>query len=68
MEKLKSKEFWEAAAARALWTVCETFLGVAGSATLIEQINWKIVLSSAAVAGLISIVKSIMKGLPEVNA
>lgn len=55
MEKLKSKEFWEAAAARALWTVCETFLGVAGSATLIEQINWKIVISSAAVAGLISI-------------
>lgn len=67
MKNLKSKEFWDAACSRAIWTVCETFIGVVGTATLIEEVNWEIALSSAAVAGLVSIAKSILKGLPEVG-
>lgn len=67
MNNLESKEFWEAACARAIWTVCETFIGVAGTASLIEEVNWKVVLSSAALAGLLSLAKSIIKGLPEVG-
>lgn len=66
MGKLKSKEFWDAALARAIWTVCETFIGIASCASLIEEINWKIVFSSMAVSGLVSLAKSIIKGLPEV--
>lgn len=68
MEKLKTKEFWEAAAARAIWTLCETFIGIAGAASLIEEINWHVVISSACLASLLSLAKSVVKGLPEVDA
>ena len=67
MEKLKSKEFWEAALARAIWTLCETFIGIAAGATLIEELNWHLVISSSLLAALISIAKSVIKGLPEFN-
>lgn len=46
MEKLKSKEFWDAAAASALWTVCETFLGIVSVSTLLEEIDWHVVISA----------------------
>ena len=68
MEKLKTKEFWEAAAARAIWTLCETFIGIAGVASLIEEINWHVLISSSILAALLSVAKSIVKGLPEVDA
>ena len=68
MEKLKTKEFWEAAAARAIWTLCETFISIAGVVSLIEEINWHVVISSACLAALLSVAKSIVKGLPEVDA
>lgn len=68
MEKLKTKEFWEAAAARAIWTLCETFIGIAGAASLIEEVNWHVVISSSCLAALISLAKSVVKGLPEVDA
>lgn len=68
MEKLKTKEFWEAAVARALWTVCETFLGVVSASTLLEEIDWHVVVSASIVSALVSLAKSIIKGLPEVDA
>lgn len=68
MEKLKTKEFWEAATARAIWTLCETFIGIAGAASLIEEINWHVVISSACLAALLSVAKSVVKGLPEVDS
>ena len=68
MEKLKTKEFWEAAAARAIWTLCETFIAIAGAASLIEEINWHVLISSSLLAALLSLAKSIIKGLPEVDA
>ena len=68
MEKLKTKEFWEAALARAIWTLCETFIGIAGVASLIEEINWHVLISSSILAALLSLAKSIVKGIPEVDA
>ena len=68
MEKLKTKEFWDAAAARALWTVCETFLGIVSVSTLLEEIDWHVVISASIVSALVSLAKSIIKGLPEVDA
>jgi hypothetical protein len=67
MKQLKTKEFWDAAMARALWTICETLIAVCGTASLIEEVNWHLVISSAALAGLLSLAKSIIKGLPEVD-
>ena len=68
MEKLKTKEFWEAAAARAIWTLCETFISIASVVSLIEEINWHVLISSSILAALLSLAKSIIKGLPEVDA
>lgn len=68
MGKLKTEEFWEAAAARAIWTLCESFIAVAGAASLIEEINWHVVISGSCLAALLSLAKSVVKGLPEVDA
>ena len=68
MEKLKSKEFWEATAARAIWTLCESFIAIASAAALLEEINWHVLISSSILAALLSVAKSIVKGLPEVDA
>ncbi len=68
MGKLKTKAFWEAAAARAIWTLCETFISIAGVASLIEEVNWHVVISGSCLAALLSVAKSIVKGLPEVDA
>ncbi len=66
MEQLKSKTWWEAAAIRALKTTCQTTVAMIGTSTMIQQIDWKIVLSSAVLAGILSILTS-LGGLPEVS-
>lgn len=66
MEQLKSKTWWEAAAIRALKTTCQTTVAMIGTSTMLQQIDWKIVLSSAVLAGILSILTS-LGGLPEVE-
>lgn len=65
MEKLKSKKFWECAVARCIRTVCQTALATISTGALITDINWVIVASSSAVAGITSILMSIVMGIPE---
>ena len=62
-----NKEFWKAALIRAVRTVCQTAIATIGTTALIEEVNWLLVLSSAALAGLLSILNSIATGLPEVD-
>lgn len=50
---------------RGLWTFCETLLSLIGGATFIQEISWKMVLSTSILAFIISILKSIVTGLPE---
>lgn len=64
---MKNKKFWIAAAHRALWTFCETFIATIGTAALIEEVAWNHVLSASVLAAIISVAKSIMTGLPEVE-
>lgn len=61
-----SKEFWKAALIRAVRTVCQTAIATIGTTALIEDVNWLVVLSSSALAGLLSILNSLATGLPEV--
>ena len=63
-----TKSFWKAALIRANRTVCQTAIATIGTTALIEEVNWLLVLSSAALAGLLSILNSIATGLPEVDA
>lgn len=62
-----TKAFWKAALIRAIRTICQTAIATIGTTALIEEVNWLLVLSSAALAGLLSILNSIATGLPEVN-
>lgn len=66
MEQLKSKTWWEAAAIRAIKTVCQTAVGTIGASTMIESVDWKVVLSASLLAGLVSLLTS-LGGLPEVD-
>lgn len=61
-----NKEFWKAAAIRALHTVAQAALGVIGAATVIDEVNWQVVLSTALLAGVVSLLKSCVVGVPEV--
>ena len=61
-----TKDFWRAAGIRALRTVCQTAVASMGTAALITEVNWVQVLSASALAGVLSLLTSIVTGLPEV--
>ena len=62
-----TKEFWKATAIRAIRTICQTAVATIGTTALITDVNWTVVASSAALAGLLSVLTSIATGLPEVE-
>ena len=64
---MMNKAFWKAALIRAIRTVCQTAIATIGTTAVLEEVNWLLVLSSAALAGLLSILNSIATGLPEVG-
>lgn len=59
-------DFWKAAGIRALKTVCQTAISTIGTTALITEVNWAVVASASALAGVLSILTSIATGLPEV--
>lgn len=62
-----TKKFWKAAGTRAIKTMAQTAVGVIGSSVVISDVNWLVVVSASAVAGVTSILTSIATGLPEVK-
>ena len=62
-----TKEFWKAALIRAVRTVCQTAIATIGTTAVLQDVNWILVLSSSALAGLLSVLNSIATGLPEVK-
>ena len=59
------REFFKAALIRAVYTVAETAIGVIGTSAILSEVDWKMVLSASALAGIVSILKSIAVGMPE---
>lgn len=61
-----SKEWFRAAGIRALKTCAQTAVATIGTAAALGQVDWKLVLSASALAGILSLLTSVA-GLPEVN-
>lgn len=62
----KTKHWIRAAAIRAVRTVCQTAIASIGTAAVMGDVNWVMVASSSALAGILSILTS-LAGLPEVQ-
>ena len=63
---LFSKKWWIAAGIRAIKTVAQTAIATIGVSAMISDVNWLAVLSTSALAGVLSLLMSIA-GLPEVE-
>lgn len=61
------KEFWKAAAIRAVRTMAQTAIATMGTSAFMQDINWYLVGSASLLAGIISVLTSIATGLPEVE-
>ena len=62
-----SKAWWKAAGIRALRTVAQGALAAIGtSAVVLSDVSWLVVASTAAMAGVLSLLMS-LAGLPEVK-
>lgn len=59
-------EWIRAAAIRAIKTMAQTAIATIGTSAVISDIDWKLVASASAVAGILSVLTSIA-GLPEVD-
>ena len=62
----KIKKWVKCAGVRAIKTVAQTAVGSIGASAVFSEVNWKIVVSSALLAGVVSLLTSI-GGLPEVK-
>lgn len=67
IEDITNKDFWRATLIRAIKTICQTAVATIGTTTMIGDVNWALVLSASALAGILSILTSISAGLPEVK-
>ena len=62
----KWKTWWKAAGMRAIKTMAQTCLGVIGASVVLSEVDWLVVLSSAVLAAVVSLLTSVA-GLPEVK-
>ena len=59
------KKWLKAAGIRALKTVCQTAIATIGTAAVLSDVNWIMVVSASLLAGILSLLTS-PAGLPEV--
>lgn len=63
-----TKTWWKAAACRSVRTVCQTAVATIGTSVLLSDVNWISVASASVLAGILSLLMSGAKGMPEVKA
>lgn len=62
-----NEQFWKATGIRAVRTIAQTAIAAIGSATVLEAVDWKFVVSTTLLSGILSVLTSIATGLPEVE-
>lgn len=61
-----NKKWFEAAGVRAIKTFAQTAVATIGVATVMAEVDWKMVLSASMLAGILSLATSVA-GLPEIG-
>ena len=65
MNNEKTKKWLKAALIRGIRTMAQSALATIGTAVVLGDVNWLLVGSAAALAGILSILTSVVTGLPE---
>lgn len=66
MKNIKNSSWWKAAGIRAIKTVAQTAIATIGTAAVMSEVNWGVVVSASVLAGILSLLTS-LAGLPEVK-
>ena len=66
MSNLLSKKWWRASLVRCVRTVAQTAVATIGTAAVLQDVNWIMILSASVLAGVVSLLTSVA-GLPEVT-
>lgn len=61
-----NSKWWKAAGIRAIKTVAQTAVATIGTSVALAEVNWVLVASASALAGILSLLTSVA-GLPEVK-
>ena len=64
--RIFSKAWLKAAIVRAVKTVAQTAAATIGTSAILSDVDWRVCLSAAALAGILSLLTSVA-GLPEVS-
>ena len=64
---VNTQQWIKAASVRAVKTMAQAAIGAIGAGTMVSTIDWKVVVSTAIVAGVVSVLTSVA-GLPEVES
>ena len=59
-------KWWKAAGIRAIKTVAQTAVATIGTSAILSEVNWLVVASASALAGILSLLTSVA-GLQEVK-
>lgn len=60
-------KFWKCALIRAVKTICQTAIASIGTAIVLSDVDWRMVVSASFLSGILSLLTSVATGLPEVN-
>lgn len=61
-----NKAWWKAAGIRAIKTIAQCAVATIGTAAVMSEVNWMMVLSASVLSGILSLLTSVA-GLPELK-